>query len=397
MKRRYIPIAIFGCYIFYGFLISQFDVSVVDSQVNRENVSGLYDYKGSTHIDADFNGSLQAAAALNYDFITVNNLNRFQETPRPPYYAHRTLVLPSYKISFLDSRLILFNYPKMREFKTLGQAQTYLTDGLSQNKLSDVDDLMVLAHPLRRGFQWAGEIPNGIGGVEILNMRSMYERAWEQSKIFCLWSLLIYPFNPRLAFIRLFEDPTKETELWDELTQSRRVFGFAGPDDIASPVKWLLYEMRVLSIRSALDFLSTHILLRSEFTGDPLADAAKVIEALKKGHSYMSIDSLGDPTGFLVELVDSKKHLLSGSRTTWNSELKLVVRTPNHIRVPFEVALFKDGHHFMSSDSNMTEIPLPSSGVYRVVVYVKPNLPLPDSGRWFPWIYSNPFFISAAH
>jgi hypothetical protein len=393
MKKRYLPITLICLYLVYGIYISQYEVAVRSPQLRRENSTGYYDYKGTTHIDADLTATSAAASALGYDFLALSNLNRFDENQQTPFYSHRTLVMPSYKISFLDSRLVLWDNKNLPLFDGLGEAQTFLTDLFSRRDPNLLSRLLILAHPLRPGFQWTGELPPAVQGIEIINMRSMFEQAWRGSKLFCIWSLLIYPFNSRLAVTRLFDDPTKETRLLDDLSRDRKILIFGAQDDIAAPVKWLFREMHILSVKSALDFMSTHIWLKSELTGDPQNDSDKVMAALRAGNSYLAIDALGDPSGFFVELSDEKKRHLTGVDVSWNANLKLDIQIPTGIKVPVEVAVFKDGFHFMSSDSTQTEIPLPGSGVYRVVVYVKPEFPLPDTWRWVPWIFTNPSYV----
>ena len=393
MKRWLVLSGLVGSYLIYGLWISQYDVSVVNPGLRRENPPGYYDYKGTTHIDADPQLALSEASTLGFDFIAINPLNRLEDTISSPRYFHRTLIIPSYKLSLLDSRWLFLTDRDLPSFKTLSEAQTFLTDILSRNSPETHQDLVVLAHPLRPGFTLPGEFPSAANGLELINMRSLFEQAWRRNKLFCIWSLLTYPFNPRLATIRLFDDPIAETKMWDEKSQNRRTTVFTAQDDIAAPVKWLWKEMHVLSLRSAMNFTSTHVWLSSELTGEPTADSRKIVSALKAGQGYLAVDGLGDPKGFFAEIVDGRKHFMTGSETHWSNGQKLVIRIPSEINTPVEVAVFKDGLHFMSSDSTHTEMILPSAGVYRVVVFVRPSFPPPDTWRWLPWIFTNSFYL----
>ena len=121
------------------------------------------------------------------------------------------------------------------------------------------------------------------------------------------------------------------------------------------------------------------------------------MQALNAGQFYMSLDILADPKGFLAEIrsADGKAYPM-GSKINWKQDMSLYIRLRKKPSVTFEIAVYKDGHHIASSNSQETSFNLHSPGVYRVIVRIIPTLPLPDGKKWLPWIYSNPFFVKTA-
>lgn len=383
-----------GVYLVYGLTVSLFDVEVTRPEISRDVRTRYHDYRGSWNVDSDPTEALLAAEQLQYEFLSVSALNGSAEKKRSPYYSRRTLIVPAHRLNHLDARFLLIDLRKNALPTDRLSLQTYLTDILSQKAPDMRDQLLLLAHPLRPGFQWPGSLPIAIEGVEILNMRSMFERAWKKNPFFCLWSLLIYPFHPRLASLRLFQDPVDEKHFLQQHLNQQPVVITSGQDDIAAPVSWIYRRMHVMSVYAALDFMSQHVWLESELTGTPDSDALKLLNATKLGQSYLSVDALGDPTGFVVEVEDRGQWRLPTSRDAMKIGVKMRVLLPRGLKGGVEVAIFKDGLHFLSSDSAETEVVLPAVGTYQVSVYVRPSMPPPDAGRWMPWIFANPVRVA---
>jgi hypothetical protein len=295
--------------------------------------------------------------------------------------------------SYLDSRVILFDRDHRHNIESIGQAQIELADLLSQAEKEVASDFVVLAHPGRSGFAWTGAIPSGLDGIEILNLKSVWERAWLKSKLSFAWSALVYPFHPQFALLRLYEDPDEELRLWDQLSLSRSVVGMVGSEATARAGPFGSDYVRFPSYHRTFTLASNHILLKSELTGEFEGDRKKILNALSTGRFYMSVDILGDPKGFGAQLKSGEKAWPMGSKTKFEPGQKLVVKIPRKPRVPFETKFLRNGQELMASNSLETEYQIHSPGVYRVIVRVFPTLTLPDGQRWMTWIYTNPFYI----
>lgn len=388
-------------YFLYGFYINQYDVSVIPQQITREHSRLLNDYKGVMNVHTDLSSGsatasfvITSAKLANLDFLMFTDLNIFNMPTTFESYHGNLLVFSAGKYSYLDSRLIYYSMTQESIGNNLGDAQVKLSDLLSQKTGASKDTLTVLTHPYKAGYSWSGEIPSGLDGFELLNMKSLVNRAWEDSKISTIWSLAIYPFNPRLSFIRLFTEPTDEIALLDKLSQQRRVVVYAGTEASARVIPLANYFIRFPSYKRSFEFMSNHILLKSELTGSFNSDRTKVFNALKNGNFYMALDMLGDPKGFVATLEEENKSHLMGSTVKISKNMSLKISLPSKPKDFFEIIIFRNGEVVARINDPETVYPVSQPGTYRVQVRVSPMLPLPDAKKWITWIYTNPFFVT---
>ncbi|WP_413943681.1 hypothetical protein [Bdellovibrio sp. HCB-162] len=388
-------------YFLYGFYINQYEVSVIPPQITREHSRLLNDYKGVMNVHTDLSSGsatssfvITSAKLANLDFLMFTDLNIFNMPTTFESYHGNLLVFSAGKYSYLDSRLIYYSLNQESIGNNLGDAQVKLADLLSQKTGASKDTLTILTHPYKAGYSWNGEIPSGLDGFELLNMKSLVNRAWEESKISTIWSLAIYPFNPRLSFIRLYTEPTDEIALLDKLSQHRRIVVYAGTEASARVIPLANYFIRFPSYKRSFEFMSNHILLKSELTGSFNSDRVKVFNALKNGNFYMALDMLGDPKGFTATLEEENKSHLMGSTVKLSKNMSLKVSLPSKPKDFFEIIIFKNGEIVARINDPETVFPITQPGTYRVQVRVSPMLPLPDAKKWITWIYTNPFYVT---
>lgn len=388
-------------FFIYELWISQYQFSIISDELEPQNAQGFYDYRGITHAHTSLGlGSsspievIHAAQEVGLDFLFLTDLNSFESTNRDIAGYHRqTLVFVAPQYSYLDSRLIHYDSLHPSSIGSMGEVQIGLTDLLSQSGEDAKKDLIVLAHPFKVGYSWSGAYPAGLDGIEVINLKSVYQRAWLKYKPSFIWSVLIYPFNSQLAFVRLYSEPRDEVQLWNKLNQSRKVLGFSGSEATARTGSIGDFYFKFPSYQTSFSLVTNHVLLRSELTGDKTKDQQKIMEALSIGQFYMSLDLLGNPKGFSFSLIDDEKTHTMGAEVAWKKGMKLAAHLPTVPNVPYEIQFIKDGDHVMSSSSQDSSYEVHGPGVYRVVVRVIPTLPLPDGKRWISWIYSNPIYI----
>lgn len=421
MRKILIASAIFFLIFFYGLVLSQTRVSIIADELEPKNAPGFYDYRGVSNVHTDRNlgsGSaldvIKAAQESNLDWLFITDLNQFasgatplgtlapDDEPAPELsaplvtipdgYHRKTLVLSADEYSYLDSRLLLFDEDKQPTFETLGQSQLFLADLLSQTP-TPRDDLVVLAHPTKPGFSWNGPYPTGLDGIEILNLKSAWRKAWDSNKVSFLWSAFVYPFNSDLALMRLYDEPQDELDLWDQLSHVRHTIGMAGAEATAKTASVGSVSWKFPSYQTSFSLLSNHVLLRTELTGEADGDRKKILAGLTKGEFYVSLDVLGNPKGFTTVAQSSDHVYQMGSRFKHAKGTTLVVHLPGEPGVPFEAALIKDGQHVDSKNAVDSKFEIKDAGVYRVIVRVFVGFTLPDGNRWVTWIYTNPFYI----
>ncbi len=400
MRKILVISGVFFFLFVYGLYLAQYDVRIIQDELDAPNLVDFYDYRGSTHVHTNENlgsGStatvITAAQDAGLDFLILTDLNNFDRDFSPEGYHRKLLVVRGASLSYLDSRILVYDFERRLQLDSLGQAQVLLADLLSQSGRDADQDLLVLAHPFKPGYRWKGAYPSGLDGIEVINLKSIWQRAWLESKVSFLWSLLVYPFNSQLAFLRMYAEPLEELQLWDQLNKQRKTIGLAGSEATARTGSIGTFKMKFPSYAVSFSLVTNHVLLRSELTGEPSSDRRKLFEALNSGQFYMSLDILGNPKGFTAYIEDGDKTWPIGSKLKRKAGQKLKVRLPRTPRAPFETTLIRDGELIASSNSTENEFEIREAGVHRVIVRVIPTLPLPDGKRWITWIYANPFFI----
>lgn len=386
-------------FFIYGFYISQFELSFIQRKVKTSDF--YYDYKMTMNIHTNLSiGSeplsviLTEAKKAKNNFILITDLNPQIKSPEDNY-LHNTGVLQGAKYGYKDSRLIYYSTTEKNLGLKTGESQLLLSDHLSQKSSKNQNSLLVLAHPYKAGFNWSGPIPEGLDGVEIANLKSISQQAWDYSKLSTLWSVMLYPFNAKFALMRLFLEPTEELMLFDQVSQQRRFVAFQGAEASARAIPLADWLIKFPSYERVLSIASNHLLLTSELTGNMNEDKTKILAALKSGQFYICFDALGEPKGFEAYLLDevSNKRYSIGASIPLNKNLRFYFKLPAEPTSFYEVVLLKNGKRVDVLNTFEGIFPLSGPGVYRIQVRISPRLPLPDAIKWLTWIYTNNFYL----
>lgn len=387
-------------YFTYGFYYATYSIEIYKNESAPRSHPFYHDYNGVSHVVTSFSkGSLTppkilleaARADINFLFFTDLNL-----TDRPyniQGYHGNVFTFSTQKLSYLDSHILIYTSNSDFYFDSMSAANAQLHQHFSEPPGEEKKFLAVLAHPLKKNHGWTGEYPPGIDGIEVINMRHLWQETWFHNRERFVWSIFTYPFNPQISLLRLISVPHRELELWDFLNKDHRVLGFLGNETTAKIFNVLGLNFTFPSYEKSFKFGSNHILLESELTGYVESDRKKIFTGLKKGHFYFSFDSLGSPIGFAAYIVSEGQRYLMGSEIALKPGMDLVIDLPKGINVPSIVEVIKDGSLFFKSNQSQITLPIKESGNYRIIVKLKPLLPLPDREVWFGWIYTNPFFI----
>lgn len=402
MKKTTVVFVIFSLFLIYGLFLNQYSINITSGTLIPDNPPGFFDYKGVINIhtkESTGSGSLtdvvQAATEAGVDFLVINELNPYGRERRPPRYSNQILLFHDEEYSYKKSRILsLFNSTNST-LDNPAQAQLFLGDVLGNQPVASETQSFVIAHPLKPRYEWSGSIPKGVLGLEIINLKTIWQKAWLNERASFFWTLFTYLFNERLALMRLFETPEDEVKFWDQHNKNRKFFAFSGADaESRLRVSGNLF-IRFPSYETLLSLTSNHILLRSELTGSAKDDQRKIVQAFQRGSFYVSVDTLANPKGFNVTIDSSDGEVYPmGSQLEFQEGLELVVRLPEKPKVPFDVIIYRNGERVYTSNSLITHWVIHEEGVYRVKVRVIPTFPLPDGKKWMPWIFSNPFYIT---
>jgi hypothetical protein len=400
MNRILTVLTIFFVFFFsYGFYVSQFEVNFVPRKVKTSDI--YFDYKLTMNIHTNLSiGSeplsvvLSEAKRAQNKFFMVTDLNPQIKSPNDAY-LQQVGALQGAKYGYKDSRILYYSTEQKNLGLRQGESQLLLSDLLSQESKKNKNTLLVLAHPFKVGFTWSGDLPDGLDGVEIANLKSLAQQSWQYSKASTIWSILLYPFNPQLALIRIFQEPSEEIALFDKVSQQRKLVAFQGAEASARAVPLADTLVKFPSYERVLSVASNHLLLTSELTGNMFEDSQKILAALKKGQFYIAFDGLGDPKGFESYAFyegDRQKYSM-GSEIEMNPGLKIYYKLPAEPSSYYEVVLYRNGARVDTVNTFEGVFNITEKGVYRIQVRISPRLPLPDAIKWLTWIYTNNFYV----
>lgn len=399
IKLVYALASIIIAYFIYGFMVSSYVINKRSLSMDLNHPYPFFDYRGVTNVSTTRSlGSgedkeiINDAKMADLDFVIITDYNLMDVEDSLESYYGNLLVLRGAKYSYLDSRVLYYRVDGIPHAKTLGDLQVHLTDLLTQSSEARNETHIVLAHPFLKGYSWTGEWPVGLDGIEIINFKRVQQQHFIESKWSSFWSILIYPFNPELAFVRLFSEPLNELQFWNELNKKNKVVGHLGLEATSKAIPFTGSVIKFPSYETLFRLGSEHVLLRSELTGNMMSDKIKVLRALRKGEFYFSIDVLGNPKGFNVLLEDKDQLYLMGSTVKFKNKLRFRVEVPV-LNNPTEVIVYRDGSEIQTISGSSSDIKVEKPGLYRFVVRLKIALPFPDHARWIPWIYSNHFLI----
>ncbi len=404
MTKRRLIIFLLGSlflYILSGIFIIQYEVDLFSNSLNTKNPEYFYDYSGITHIHSDAStgsGSKEhiskEAELSNLDFIYITDLNVFDLKPPKESKQGKTLVFMAKEFTYLDSKLLLYHRQSPRRLTGPGNVHITFSDMLGRKKRDPDEGLLVLSHPYKPNYQWEGAYPPGLDGIEVVNLKTLWENAWLKSKASFFWTLLVYPFNPNLSFIRLFKFPVKNLALFDKLSSIKPTIGFLGTDAEAMVSLGANKGFKFPSYNQVFSYAKTHVLLQSELTGTFKRDKSKIQKAISEGQFYISLDSLANPKGFSAFITNKSHQILPlGTKTTWEEDMVLNITYPSKPNLPVEAFIFKNGVLVANSSSLTPKVKLQTPGVYRVLIRVRLDLPLPDGPKWKDWIFTNPFYL----
>lgn len=383
----------------FGVFISRSDIQI-RSDILRENHKKFFDYRGITHTMSNYSSGsssvpdmIAEASNAQVDYLYITDLNDFVPEHEIFGYNQGILVFTGKKISYLDSHFLLYSAHSLNKLDSLGTAQAITNDFLNRMPTDASPYTIVMAHPFKQNHEWTLPYPEGLNGIEVMNLRHMWQENWLERKPSFIWSLFLYIFNPKISLLRLIDDPTQEIDLWDTLNKSHKTLGFLGNHSTGKIFSFGPISLSFPTYEDSFRFASNHVLLRSELTGVASRDQEKIHGALTAGNFYFSIDALSSPKGFASYMRTNGRDYLMGDSIPLNKDLKLQVDLPPVLSKKFEVKLYKNGKEIKVSRTKNTTWDINEPGFYRVYVRVRIQFPIPGELRWIPWIYTNNFYV----
>lgn len=391
MNRFFLSFAfILISFVAYGFYLSQFEFKLIP-RTQRPEVVPFYDYTLSnriyTHLSIGSGDPLSISteaksAQIDYVLLTDRNPNYDLDSD---VYINDVGVLTGATLT-VNNRQIVYYSPSYKKF---------YENPFSNFNENASDSLIIETQSNQNKFNLENLRKSIFDGLEVINFKNMTQQSWASTRISTLWSILYYPFNPRLALIRLFTEPTEELRLFDQLSQEKKVGFFLGAEATAKAIPFADWLIKFPSYERSFSIASYHLISNSELKGVIEDDAKNILDLLKKGYFYIAFDALGDPTGFenyLTHKITNKKYT-TGDTVSYNKNLQIYYKLPTEPNVFYEVILIKNGKRIDHLNTFEGVFNIDSKGVYRLQVRLSPRLPLPDAIKWLTWIYTNNFYV----
>jgi len=327
---------------------------------------------------------LRAAARAGLQFVIVTDHGDATRAPDLPDYRNGVLYIDAVEISTTDGHLVALGLPKA-PYPLAGEARDVVED------IHRIGGIAVAAHPgsPKPELQWTDwDVP--LDGLEWLNADSEWR---DEQASTLVRALITYPFRAPQALALLLDRPEPVLRRWDALTQQRRLTAVAASDaharvgvrslgepyDSAGSLHFPAY---------ANSFREFSIALSDTLTGNADTDGRRVIEAIRIGRVYSSIDALGGPAA--LRFVAS-----SGSATASMGDV-LPLAGPVLFRVEAQapddatITLFRDGAAVASARGSRLDRDVAGEpGAYRVEI----GLPNAPGTPPVPWILGNPVYV----
>ncbi len=328
---------------------------------------------------------LRAAARAGLQFVIVTDHGDATRAPDLPDYRNGVLYIDAVEISTGNGHVVALGLPKA-PYPLAGEGRDVVED------IHRLGGIAIAAHPgsPKPELGWTDwDVP--LDGIEWLNADSEWrdERAWTLAR-----ALLTYPFRPPQALALLLDRPEPVLRQWDALTEQRRVSAVAASDaharvgvrslgepyDSAGSLHFPAYANSFREFSVALS--------DTTLTGAADADARRVIDAIRDGHVYSTVDALGGPAALRFVAT-------SGSTTAAMGDA-LPLAGPVHLHVDAQapedatITLFRDGAAATTSRGSRLDHDAPeAAGVYRVEI----GLPDAPGSPPVPWLLGNPVYV----
>lgn len=351
--------------------------------------------RGAIHVHtarSDGSGTVEDVAAeaarAGLTFVIFTDHGDATREPDAPAYRSGVLSIDAVEISTDGGHVVALGLPRA-PYPLGGEPRDVVED------IARLGAMSIAAHPgsTRPDLQWV-EWTAPVDGLEWLNGDSEWR---DEAPGTLARALLTYPFRRAETVAALLDRPEPVLARWDGLTGSRRVVAVAGADAHArlslpgSPeprsaaplLRIPSYEQMFRAFSIALPDIV--------LTGDANADARAVLDGIRRGRVYSSIDALAGPAAFAFTASAGAGR--AGMGDTIDAGPPVTFRVETNAPANARITLLKNGDPVAAADgASLQQVENGGPGVYRVEVH----LPEAPGDPPVPWILSNPIYVRAA-
>ncbi|HLG59417.1 MAG TPA: CehA/McbA family metallohydrolase [Vicinamibacterales bacterium] len=350
--------------------------------------------RGAFHVHSrrsDGTGTVEdiaaAAARAGLKFVILTDHGDASREPAAPAYLQGVLCIDAVEISTDGGHLVALGLPR----------SPYALGGEARDVVEDVRRLggmAIAAHPesAKPELRWT-DSSAPLDGVEWLNGDS----EWRDEPVRTLArALLTYPFRAPETLATFLDRPQEALQRWDRLTTRRPTVAVAAADAHAR-----------IGLRGGgdpyEDRLSVHIpgyeqvfrtlsiaLPNVTFSANASADARAVLDAIRRGHVFSSIDAVAAPIALDFSASSGSQRAEMGDVLPMSGPLAFHVRT--NAPPDASILLMRDGQMVATAAAPGLEYNSTETGVYRIEIH----LPGAPGQPPVPLVLSNPVYVRPA-
>jgi hypothetical protein len=353
------------------------------------DASGLV--RGVVHVHtrrSDGGGSLldvsSAAAKAGLQFVVVTDHGDGTEI-EAPVYLNGVLMIDAVEVTTTDGHVL-----------GLGLDPTpYRLGGSGFDVVEDINRMggfAIAAHvdSANASLRWRAW-DTALTGFEWMNGDSEWrdERRWK-----LLTLLLPYSMRPTETLTQVLDRPDASLARWDKLLASRRLVTLAAADAHAriggneeAPRWWQRLSLPIPGYAALFGVFSNSV-TGVHLGGDPRTDATAVLDALRLGHSYSTVDGLAGQAN-LEFSVRSGPNIASGGDTLQVAG-PVMVHIQTAAKAKTRIIVFRNGTVAGVTDGPVLDKEFAAEpAVYRAEIE---RTGAPGSPP-VPWVLSNPVFV----
>jgi hypothetical protein len=349
--------------------------------------------RGAIHIHtrrSDGSGTVDevagAAARAGLNFVILTDHGDGTREPEPATYKHGVLCIDAVEISTTGGHVVALALPRT-SYSLGGETRDVLED------IARLGGISIAAHPSssRPQLQWT-DWNLKPDGLEWVNADSEWRD--EPVRAFAR-TLLTYPFRRPETLATLLDRPEESLHRWDAITAQRKVVAVAGADAHARiPLTSVRdpYNARVsLHVPGYEQIFRTFSIGLPDvmLTGESKTDAGLVLDAIRHGRVFSSIDALAGPVAFAFAASNASRAVSMGEEVFAKGALAFQVKSNAPEGV--SVSLLRDGRPVHTMSGSHLEYESSDAGVYRAEMHW-PGAPGAPS---IPWVVSNPIYVRA--
>jgi hypothetical protein len=251
------------------------------------------------------------------------------------------------------------------------------------DRIKEAGGIGFIAHPIERRhyfekyppYPWTAWDAVRFDGIELWNQMS----DWLENLRSCF--NVIRLFYPRRFLLEIRKELL---EKWDTMNMLCFVSGIGGVDAHTMKMRIGPFRIVIFPIKVELKGIRTHVFIEEPLPANDTAHAkAVLLDALKKGHGFISNFRRGDAKGTKIFLQDNGGACFPPGLP--DRELSLPARMSVFLPGAAEVRLVRNGVCVDRRMGSSAEFRITGPGLFRIEVY---------KGK-YAWIYSNPFPVGS--